>query len=45
VELFPVGPCYHGRRDGADGLVVGYAALPEHAFESGLDTLGDLLSS
>jgi GntR family transcriptional regulator / MocR family aminotransferase len=44
VELFPVGPCYHGGQQGPDGLVVGYAALPEHAFASGLATLCELLS-
>jgi GntR family transcriptional regulator/MocR family aminotransferase len=44
MELFPVGACYHAGRPARDGLVVGYAALPEHAFESGLDALGDLLA-
>jgi GntR family transcriptional regulator/MocR family aminotransferase len=44
VELFPVGPCYHGGHEGPDGLVVGYAALPEHAFEAGLAALAALLS-
>jgi GntR family transcriptional regulator/MocR family aminotransferase len=47
IELFPVGPCYHdGRaRYGApDGLVLGYAGLPEHDFENGLTALGDLLA-
>jgi hypothetical protein len=26
-----------------NGLVIGYAALPEHAFESGVTALGDFL--
>lgn len=43
IGLFPVGPCYHAGGSGRDGLVIGYAALPEHAFESGLAALGDLL--
>jgi GntR family transcriptional regulator/MocR family aminotransferase len=45
IDLFPVGRCYHGGRGRREGLVVGYAALPDHAFESGLDALGDLLSA
>jgi GntR family transcriptional regulator/MocR family aminotransferase len=45
LDLFPVGPCYHGGRARREGLVVGYAALPDHAFESGLEALGDLLSA
>jgi hypothetical protein len=28
-----------------EGLVIGYAALPEHAFESGLAALGDFLEA
>src|SRR5207249_4461792 len=38
ISLFPIARCYHGGRilDGApDGLVLGYAALPEHDFERG----------
>jgi hypothetical protein len=44
--LFPVGPCYHAGRspDGRDGLVLGYAALPEHDFDPGLRDLGELLA-
>jgi GntR family transcriptional regulator / MocR family aminotransferase len=43
IELFPVGRCYHGGRAVRDGLVIGYAAVPEHAFESALTALGDFL--
>jgi GntR family transcriptional regulator/MocR family aminotransferase len=43
IELFPVGRCYHSGRAIRDGLVIGYAALPEHAFESGVTALGDFL--
>jgi GntR family transcriptional regulator/MocR family aminotransferase len=45
IELFPVGRCYHGGATHRDGLVIGYAALPDHAFECGLLTLGDLLAT
>jgi GntR family transcriptional regulator / MocR family aminotransferase len=45
IELFPVAPCYHSGRAMPDGLVIGYAALPEHAFESGLAALGDFLEA
>jgi GntR family transcriptional regulator/MocR family aminotransferase len=45
IELFPVGRCYHGGRATRDGLVIGYAALPEHAFERGLAALGDFLEA
>jgi GntR family transcriptional regulator/MocR family aminotransferase len=46
LGLFPVGPCYHAGQspDGGDGVVLGYAALPEHDFEPGLRSLGDLLA-
>jgi GntR family transcriptional regulator / MocR family aminotransferase len=46
ISLFPITRCYHNGRipdDAADGLVLGYAALAEHDFESGLVALGDLL--
>jgi DNA-binding transcriptional MocR family regulator len=43
IELFPVGRCYHSGRAIRDGLVIGYAALTEHAFESGVTALGDFL--
>jgi GntR family transcriptional regulator/MocR family aminotransferase len=43
IELFPVAPCYHDGRAIRDGVIVGYAALPEHAFDAGLTALGDLL--
>ena len=45
IELFPVGRCYHDDERRREGLVVGYAALPDHAFESGLNALVDLLSA
>jgi GntR family transcriptional regulator / MocR family aminotransferase len=45
IELFPVARCYHGGQAVRDGLVIGYAALPEHAFESGLTALGDFLEA
>jgi hypothetical protein len=41
IELFAAGRCYHSGRPIRDGLVIGYAALPEHAFESGVTALGD----
>ena len=45
ISLFPVARCYHGGlpASGRDGLVLGYAALPEHDFERGIAALGDLL--
>jgi GntR family transcriptional regulator/MocR family aminotransferase len=46
ISLFPLVDCYHGRRvpEGAvDGLVLGYAALAEHEFESAISALGDFL--
>jgi GntR family transcriptional regulator/MocR family aminotransferase len=47
IELFPVGRCYHAGHapEGRDGLVLGYAALPEHDFEPALEALGDLLDA
>jgi GntR family transcriptional regulator / MocR family aminotransferase len=45
IELFPVGRCYHSGRAVREGLVIGYAALPDHAFESGLAALGDFLEA
>jgi len=45
IDLFPLGPCRHNGVADPDGLVVGYAALPEHDFEAGLAALGDLLAS
>jgi GntR family transcriptional regulator/MocR family aminotransferase len=44
LELFPVGDCHHAGRPERDGVVVGYAALPEHAFDAGIRALGDLLA-
>jgi GntR family transcriptional regulator / MocR family aminotransferase len=43
IELMPVGRCYHSGQAIRDGLVIGYAALPEYAFESGVSALGDFL--
>jgi hypothetical protein len=47
IELFPVGRCYHAGHapEGRDGLVLGYAALPEHDFEPALEALGNLLDT
>jgi GntR family transcriptional regulator / MocR family aminotransferase len=45
IELIPVGRCYHSGSPTRDGLVIGYAALPEHAFESGITALGDFLEA
>ena len=44
IELFPVAPYHHDGRATRDGVVAGYAALPEHAFDAGLSALGDLLA-
>jgi GntR family transcriptional regulator/MocR family aminotransferase len=44
VELFPVGRYHHDGRAVRDGVVAGYAALPEHDFEAGIAALGDLLA-
>jgi GntR family transcriptional regulator/MocR family aminotransferase len=46
IELFPVGPCYHApaSRPDHDGLVLGYAALPEHDVDAALEALGDVLA-
>ena len=46
IGLFPVGPCYHAGQspDGHDGLVLGYAAVPEHDFDPGVRALGDFLA-
>ncbi len=44
IELFPVGPYHHDGRSDSDSVLVGYGALPEHAFEAGLSALGDLLA-
>jgi GntR family transcriptional regulator / MocR family aminotransferase len=46
ISLFPIARCYHNGRvpDGVtDGLVLGYAALAEHNFESGIAALCDFL--
>jgi GntR family transcriptional regulator / MocR family aminotransferase len=45
IEIMPVCRCYHSGKAIRDGLVIGYAALPEHAFESGLSALGDFLEA
>ena len=43
LELFPLGGHYHDGRATRDGVVLGYAALPEHDFETGVAALADLL--
>jgi GntR family transcriptional regulator/MocR family aminotransferase len=43
IELFPVGRFHHHGEPVPDGIVLGYGALPEHAFEAGLRALGELL--
>jgi len=47
IALFPVGPCYHTGHapEGHDALVLGYAALAEHDFDPGLETLGRILAA
>jgi GntR family transcriptional regulator/MocR family aminotransferase len=45
IELFPVDWCYHAGRGPRDGIVIGYASIPEHAFESALSALGDVLEA
>ena len=47
IALFPVGPCYHTGHapEGHDALVLGYAALAEHEFDPGLETLGRILAA
>ncbi len=44
IELFPVGRFHHHGRPVPDGVVLGYGALPEHAFEAGLKALGELFA-
>jgi GntR family transcriptional regulator/MocR family aminotransferase len=46
IELFPLGPCYHAPRSrpAHDGLVLGYAALPEHDVDAALEALGEVLA-
>jgi GntR family transcriptional regulator / MocR family aminotransferase len=43
IELFPVGRFHHHGEPVPDGIVLGYGALPEHAFQAGLKALGELL--
>jgi GntR family transcriptional regulator/MocR family aminotransferase len=43
LELFAVGE-YSAGPPAREGVVVGYAALPEHAFDAGIRALGDLLA-
>lgn len=45
ISLFPIGRCYHDNAPpaGSDGLVLGFAALSEHDFETAVTALGDLL--
>ena len=44
IELGALAPLHHDRRADPDGLVVGYAAIPEYDFENALVALGDLLA-
>jgi GntR family transcriptional regulator/MocR family aminotransferase len=44
IELFPVGRFHHHSEPVPDGIVLGYGALPEHAFEAGLTALGELFA-
>jgi GntR family transcriptional regulator / MocR family aminotransferase len=44
IELFPAGRFHHHGDPMPDGIVLGYGALPDHAFEAGLRALGDLLA-
>jgi len=44
IELHSLAAGYAGGRPPRDGIVLGYGALPEHAFEAGLNALGELLS-
>ncbi len=44
IELFPVGRFHHHGEPVPDGIVLGYGALPEHAFEGGLRALGELFA-
>ena len=43
LQLFPLGRSYHDGRPARDGIVVGYAALPEHDFAAGVAALAELL--
>ena len=44
IELFPAGRFHHHGDPVPDGIVLGYGALPDHAFEAGLRALGDLFA-
>jgi GntR family transcriptional regulator/MocR family aminotransferase len=44
IELFPVGRFHQHGEPVPDGIVLGYGALPEHAFEAGLAALGELFA-
>ena len=44
IELFPVSRFHHHGPPDPDGVVLGYGALPEHAFDAALEALGDLLA-
>jgi GntR family transcriptional regulator/MocR family aminotransferase len=44
IELFPVGRFHQHGEPVRDGIVLGYGALPEHAFEAGLRALGELFA-
>ena len=44
IELFPVGRFHQHGEPVPDGIVLGYGALPEHAFDAGLAALGELFA-
>jgi GntR family transcriptional regulator / MocR family aminotransferase len=44
IELFPAGLFHHHGDPVPDGIVLGYGAPPEHAFEAALAALGELLA-
>jgi len=45
LALMPLRPFWHAAPGpGGDGVVVGYAAAPEHAYGQALSVLGDVLA-
>jgi GntR family transcriptional regulator / MocR family aminotransferase len=44
LAVHALGPWWHDGRGRAEGVVVGYAASPEHAYAQALATLGDVLA-
>jgi GntR family transcriptional regulator/MocR family aminotransferase len=43
VGLHSVAPCHHDGRPDREGIVLGYGAIPEHAFDASLDALAGVL--